>query len=103
MAFNLVKKELTTPTVLSLYDLTFDTKIAADVLSFGLGAVLIQKYPSGWRPVAYASRALMETEWRYAQIEKEGLVATWGCERFADYILGKKITLEMDHKPLIPI
>ena len=102
-AFNQVKKVLTTPLVLSLYDPSADTKIAADVSSFGLGAVLLQSHPSGWRPVAYASRALTETERRYAQIEKEGLAVTWGCERFADYILGKKITIETDHKPLVPI
>ena len=91
------------PTVLSLYDPSADTKIAADASSFGLGAVLLQKRQSEWRPVAYASRALTETECRYAQIEKEGLASTWACERFSDYILGMKITLETDHKPLVPI
>ena len=50
-----------------------------------------------------ASRSLSETECRYAQIEKEGLALTWACERFTDYILGKRITLETDHKPLVPI
>ena len=102
-AFNLIKRELTMPTVLSLYDPSADTKIAADASSFGLGAVLLQKRQSEWRPVAYASRALTETECRYAQIEKEGLASTWACERFSDYILGMKITLETDHKPLVPI
>ena len=85
-AFNLIKRELTMPTVLSLYDPSADTKIAADASSFGLGAVLLQKRQSEWRPVAYASRALTETECRYAQIEKEGLASTWACERFSDYI-----------------
>ena len=101
--FNLVKKELTTPTVLSLYDPSAETKVAADASSYGLGAVLLQQHPSGWKPTAYASRSLSETECRYAQIEKEGLALTWACERFADYILGKRITLETDHKPLVPI
>lgn len=50
-----------------------------------------------------AFRSLSETECRYAQIEKEGLALTWACERFTDYILGKRITLETDHKPLVPI
>ena len=85
-AFNLIKRELTMPTVLSLYDPSADTKIAADASSFGLGAVLLQKRQFEWRPVAYASRALTETECRYAQIEKEGLASTWACERFSDYI-----------------
>ncbi len=56
-----------------------------------------------WRPVAFASRALTETETRYAQIEKEALALTWACEKFAEYVLGKKFELETDHKPLVPI
>ena len=43
------------------------------------------------------------TESRYAQIEKEALAATWACEKFATYIQRKTITLETDHKPLVPL
>ena len=42
---------------------------------------------------------MTETETRYAQIEKEALA----CECFSDYILGKTITIETDHKPLVPL
>ena len=42
-------------------------------------------------------------ESRYAQIQKEALAATWACEKFSTYIQGKTITLETDHKPLVPL
>ena len=42
---------------------------------------------------------MTSAEPRYTQIEKE---ATWECEKLATYIQGKTITLEMDHKPLVP-
>ena len=51
----------------------------------------------------YASRSLTETERRYAQIEKEALAITWACEKFSEYILGKQILIETDHKPLVPL
>lgn len=69
-AFLLVKEELAKPTLLALYDPRANTKISADASSFGPGAVLLQQHGSEWKPVAYASRAISETERRYAQIEK---------------------------------
>ena len=103
-AFNELKLELTRPTVLALYDPAARSKVSADASSFGLGAVLLQENSqSEWRPVAYASRSLSETERRYAQIEKEVLAVTWSCEKFSDYILGSRFEIETDHKPLVPI
>ena len=94
---------MTKPTVLAMYDVKARTKISADASSFGLGAALLQHDGTDWKPVAYASRSLTETERRYAQIEKEALAVTWSCEKFRDYILGKQIELETDHKPLVPL
>ena len=102
-AFTNLKKELITPNILTLYDPTADTIISADASSHGLGAVLLQKIQGQWHPVAYASCSMTCTESRYTQIEKEALAATWAYEKFATYIQGKIITLEMDHKPLVPL
>ena len=46
---------------------------------------------------------MTSTEQRYAQIGKEALATTWACEKFNDYILGKDILIETDHKPLVPL
>ena len=105
-AYQMVKEELTLPTVLALYNPHFETKISADSSSYGLGAVLLQKQQQPdpcWKPVAYASRSLTETESRYAQVEKEALACTWAAEKFADYVLGKMFTMETDHKPLVSL
>ncbi|KAJ8415430.1 hypothetical protein AAFF_G00424100 [Aldrovandia affinis] len=61
-AFNSLKEELSSTPVLALYDPNKDSKVSADVSSFGLGAVLLQKWAEEWRPVAYASRSLSPVE-----------------------------------------
>ena len=86
-----------------MYDVSAKTKISADASAYGLGAVLLQNQQEKWRPVAIASRTLSETETRYAQIEKEALALTWALEKFAEYVLGKAVVLETDHKPLVPL
>lgn len=54
--------------------------------------------------MAYASKALNETQKRYAQIESEMLAIVFGCERFHQYVFANpKVTVETDHKPLLAI
>ena len=93
--FRLVKAELCKPTVLAFY--------TPDASSHGLGAVLQQKTGGEWKPVAYASRSMSDTEKRYAQIEKGALATVWACDKFATYIVGLKFHIETDHKPLVSL
>lgn len=105
-AFTKVKLTLTKPSILAIYDIAAEMKIPADASSHSLGAVLLQRQsssPSEWKPVCYASRSLTTTEANYAQIEKETLASTWACERFKDYILGKHVSIETDHKPHVSL
>ena len=50
--------------------------------------------------IAYASRALSDTEKRYSQTEKEALAIIWAVEHFHLFIYGSEFTLVTDHKPL---
>ncbi|UYV70258.1 K02A2.6-like, partial [Cordylochernes scorpioides] len=102
-AFDQIKKNLTSAQGLSLYDPSLPITVSADASSFGLGAVIWQTKDGLRQVIAYASRTLSETEKRYAQIKKEALAITWACEKFKQYIQGLVITLETDHKPLVPI
>ena len=102
-AFQKIKQELTKSPTLAWYDVHKMTKVSADASSYGIGCVILQKHGEHWKPAAYASRSLSDTEQRYAQIEKEALAVTWACEKFAELLVGKQFMIETDHKPLIPL
>ena len=102
-SFQHIKEELAKPSILVLYDTTAPTEISTDASAYGLGAVLLQQHGDDWKPVAFTSRSMTDTERRYSQIEKEALALVWACEKFQDYVLGKHIDLKADHKPLVPL
>ena len=82
--------------VLRFFDVQKPVTISRDASPTGLGRLLLQDKC----PVAYASRSLTNAESRYAQIEKELLAVQFSLEGFQQYIYGKKVTIESDHKPL---
>ena len=102
-AFTTLKDKLSKLTTLTLYNPAANIKLSADASSYGIGAVLLQQTDKEWKPVAYASRTMSETEKRYAQIEKEALSLTWAAEKFSMYLLGRSFCMETDHKPLVPL
>ena len=88
-SFIAIKAELPQPTVLELYDPEASSIVSANASSYGLGAVLLQQSSQTWKPVAYASRSMTDTE---RQTEKEALAVTWAC---SNHILGTHFP---DHK-----
>ena len=101
--WNCIKEILSSYPVLQHFDSNKPLKISSDASKEGLGAVLMQETEKEWMPVAYASRAMTKAEQNYAQIEKELLGIVYACEKFHNYIYGRKFLGETDHKPLITI
>jgi hypothetical protein len=98
-AFDKLKQSITNPPVLGYYNVKKEVTLTCDASKAGLGAACLQE----GKPIAYASRAMTETETRYAQIEKELLAVVFACEKFRHYVYGKSVTVETDHQPLITI
>lgn len=82
--------------ILQYFDPKLPLTLSVDASQKGLGAVILQE----GKTIAYASRALTACQQRYAQIEKETLAIVYGCEKFHQYIFGRKTKVETDHKPL---
>ena len=53
------------------------------------------------RPIAFASRTLSKAEQNYSQIEKEGLEIIFGFTKFYQYVYGKSLQTNTDHKPFL--
>ena len=100
-SFDKVKDILTqTPgPVLAYYDASKELILQVDASKYGLGATLIQE----GRPLAYASKALTPTEVNYAQIEKEMYAILFGAKRFYQFVYGRHVIVQTDHKPLVAI
>ncbi|KAJ8896940.1 hypothetical protein PR048_002286 [Dryococelus australis] len=94
--FHNLKRLVTSTPVLQYFDPHEPVTVSVDVSMKGLGAVLFQA--NG--PVAFAPKSLSQTQQKCAQVEKEQLDILYGCERFHQYIYGRKVVVETDHKPL---
>ena len=85
-AFETLKQALTSAPCMSYFDKHKDTYVTVDASPVGISAILSQKSLHGnsdhQQTIAYASRALTETEKRYSQTEKEALAIVWAVEHF---------------------
>ena len=101
VAFETLRSNLGRAGTLAYFDRSAEvTKLITDASPVGLGAVLTQVQGGQESVIAYASRALTGVEHRYSQAEREALGLVWGCEGFHMYLIGMKVTLLTDHKPL---
>ena len=95
-----LKEMVTSAPVLKYFSPKDPVKVTCDASKLGLGAVLQQKEEGQWKPVAFASRSLTQSEQIYAQIEKETLSVLFACEKFKDYLYEQNFVVENDHQPL---
>lgn len=96
MAFTELKKALTTPPVLAYPQFDKDFTMTCDASGLGLGAILEQE----GRVICYASRSLLPAEKKWSATELELNAIVFGCRTFSCYILGRKVKIYTDHKPL---
>ena len=91
-----VKRLVSEAPILCYYDPKKELTMQCDGSKTGLGAALVQE----GQPVEFASRALIATEVRYAQIEKEMLAIVWSAEKFHQYTFSRPVSVMSDHKSL---
>ncbi len=95
-AFQKIKEAVTADTTLRYFETAKPVVVQVNASQTGLGAALLQD----GKPVAYASRALNDTESHYANNECEMLAIVFGAEKFHTFVYGQPFLIESDHKPL---
>ena len=92
-AFDKLKGTLSSDTVLGYYEADLETRLLVDAGPNGLGLVLLQRKPEGWKAVESANRSLTEVEKRYSRIDCEALAILWACERCYLYLIWSSFTI----------
>ncbi|KAL1265127.1 hypothetical protein QQF64_003154 [Cirrhinus molitorella] len=86
--------------VLRAPDFSYPFLLQTDAFDTGLGAVLSQVQGGEEHSILYISRKLSPAERKYAAVEKEALAVKWAVLELRYYLLGRRLTLVMDHAPL---
>ena len=75
---------------------------SSNALSFGLGAVLLQRSETQWKLVAFVSRSMLDTT-SLCSSREGGISMYVGMQEISSYLLGMKFLIETNHKLLIPL
>ena len=94
-AFENIKNELRANPLIQPYSLTKEATVTTDASEKAIGGVLSQGHP-----VIYVSRKLSQAEQNYSNIEREALAIVFVVTRLKQFLLGRRFTLQTDHKPL---
>ena len=100
LAFEHVKKVLTTAPTLQVFDPTKDIVIETDASLVGVAAVLLQPNnndDSLLAPVVYYSRKLTPAQKNYPPVQLELLAVVQAAQQFHKYIDGRNVELRTDN------
>ena len=95
-AFENIENELCANPLVQPYSLTNEATVTTDASEKTIGGVLSQE----GHPVIYVSRKLSQAEQNYSNIEREALAIVFVVTRLKQFLLGRRFTLQTDHKPL---
>ena len=101
--FEQLKNILITAPVLAFPDFKKPFVIQTDASGTAIAAVLLQYQDGFWKPIAFSSRKLTETETKYSATERELLAVTEAYKNFYSTVFDRDITFYSDHEPLSTI
>jgi len=86
---------------LNIVDHTRQLSLFVDASEIAVGAALTQCDHQGrFRPIAFASSKLTQTQQRWSTIEREAYASLWALQKYKYWIFGTRIVLYSDHNPV---
>ena len=94
--FEDIKNQLSAKPLVQLYTLQKEATVTTDASENAFGGVLSQE----GHPVIFVSRKVTPVEQNYKNKEQEALAMVLEVTVLKQFLLGRRFTLQMDHKPL---
>ena len=103
-AFQSLKDKIQEEAVLIYPDVSKVFRVTADASNFAIGGVVSQMDTENRdRPISFASRSLTNAERNWSATERECLALKFMLERHRYFLLGHRIQICSDHRPLLAL
>ena len=101
-SFDAIKQALAMATMLHHPDPKLPLAITSDASKVAIGAVIEQRGPKGWEPLAFFSKKLSDTQQQWPPYDRELHAAHKAVRHFKHMVEGRSFTLYTDHQSLVP-
>ena len=101
-SFNETKEALAAAAMLRHPRPKANIAITSDASELAIGAVIEQRGPDGWEPLAFFSAKLLPNQRLWPPYDRELLAAFRAIHHFRHMVEGRSFTLYTDHQSLVP-
>ena len=101
-SFEAIKTALANAAMLHHPDSKLPLSITSDASDVAMGAVLEQRGPNGWEPLAFFSKKFSTPQQRWPPYDRELNAAHKSIRHFKHMVEGRAFTLYTDHQSLVP-
>ena len=101
-SFQAVKSALASTTLLHHPRTGANLALTTDASNYAIGAVLEQRGPDGWEPLAFYSAKLQDNQRKWPPYDRELLAIFRATRHFRPMLEGRPFTVYTDHQSLVP-
>ena len=101
-SFDAIKTALANATLLHHPRTNANLALTTDASDHAIGAVLEQRGPRGWEPLAFYSSKLNESQQKWPPYDRELLGVFKSVRHFKSMLEGRTFTIYTDHQSLVP-